>query len=407
MPELKVLEVLLHDAPIGTLTLLPNNQTLFAFDQAYIDDEGRDTLSQSFLDPLGQLISEVKLTRSKLPPFFSNLLPEGPLREYLARQAGVKPQDEFSLLWMLGKDLPGALSIRSTDDETWPITKDETHASHEKRLRNALRFSLAGVQLKFSARMKGHLTIPTQGIGGDWIVKLPSTKFKDVPENEFSMMQIARQIGLDVPEVRLVPIEEIEGLPDDLKQIGPFALAVKRFDRIEGDKAVHIEDFAQVFKLYPEEKYEKISYRNIAELIWTKAGEADLAEYIRRFAFNALIGNGDMHAKNWSLIYPDRRNPELAPGYDFVSTVAYPAIEDALALSFMGSKKFEDIDRSRFIKLAAKAQLPEKLVLDAVNQTVSAFHETWQSDQKNLPLTKEAINAINKNLARLPIARKD
>jgi len=406
MADLPALEVLLHNQVIGTLNLLPAGQTLLAFNQDYIDDEQRMVLSQSFFDPLGNLITDLKPTRSRLPTFFANLLPEGPLREYLAKQAGVKPHNEFSMLWALGYDLPGALAIRSTADEQWPSEEDEAADAGEDRRKNALRFSLAGVQLKFSAVMKaqGGLTIPVQGIGGDWIVKLPSPQFKGLPENELSMMELARHIGIDVPEVRLVSIEEIEELPDGVERIGPSALAVKRFDRIDSGGAVHIEDFAQVFDIYPECKYERISYRNIAELIWTKVGEEGLAEFIRRFVFNALIGNADMHLKNWSLIYPDGRNPELAPGYDFVSTISYP-VDDELALNFMGSKKFEDLSVDQFEWLAAKARLSEKLVLDTVSRTVEEFHDIWKAEQGNLPLTNEVIEAIDKHLARVPIAR--
>ena len=57
-------------------------------------------------------------------------------------------------------------------------------------------------------------------------------------------------------------------------------------------------------------------------------------EFLRRFVFNALIGNADMHLKNWSLIYPDRRAAMLAPAYDFVSTIAYLP-DDRLALTFV------------------------------------------------------------------------
>jgi serine/threonine protein kinase HipA of HipAB toxin-antitoxin module len=42
-----------------------------------------------------------------------------------------------------------------------------------------------------------------------------------------------------------------------------------------------------------------------------------------RVTFNMLIGNADMHMKNWSLIYPDRRYVSLAPAYDFVATLPY------------------------------------------------------------------------------------
>jgi serine/threonine-protein kinase HipA len=171
-----------------------------------------------------------------------------------------------------------------------------------------LRFSLAGVQLKFSALKNegkhGGLTIPADGVGGAWIVKLPSKQFVGVPENEFSMMTLARRIGIDVPDVRLVELDAIEGLPEGVERLQGKAYAVRRFDRTE-DGPKHIEDFAQVFGRYPDDKYAKASYRNIARVIGIETDEKSIAEFIRRLVFCTLIGNDDMHLKNWSLIYPD------------------------------------------------------------------------------------------------------
>jgi serine/threonine-protein kinase HipA len=77
-----------------------------------------------------------------------------------------------------------------------------------------------------------------------------------------------------------------------------------------------------VFGVYPERKYKRASYRNIAEVLWAETGETGIMEFLRRLVFNTLIGNADMHLKNGSLIYPDRRRAALAPAYDFVSTIA-------------------------------------------------------------------------------------
>jgi serine/threonine protein kinase HipA of HipAB toxin-antitoxin module len=71
-------------------------------------------------------------------------------------------------------------------------------------------------------------------------------------KNEFAMMQLARAIGIDVPEIRLIPLREIAGLPGDVARLEGNALAVKRFDRREEGGLVHSEDFAQLFGVYPE-----------------------------------------------------------------------------------------------------------------------------------------------------------
>ncbi|MYJ68493.1 MAG: type II toxin-antitoxin system HipA family toxin, partial [Gemmatimonadetes bacterium] len=111
MPDLDILDVRLHGGPVGTLTRLGRERIVFGFDSGYLDDAERPTLSLSFRDAFGRVATDVAPTRVEAPPFFSNLLPEGSLREYLARSAGIDPKSEFALLGALGEDLPGALSI--------------------------------------------------------------------------------------------------------------------------------------------------------------------------------------------------------------------------------------------------------------------------------------------------------
>jgi len=245
----QILQVLLHKQPIGTLTLLAGDHTLFAFDERYINDLKRPTLSLSFKASTGGLLTDVKPSRTRLPPFFANLLPEGPLRIYLAKRAGVNDRREFFLLRVLGRDLPGAITVRRRDDGFIPRQTDEKVRATHDSLPNSLHFSLAGVQLKFSAVIEatGGLTIPAEGSGGSWIVKLPSTSFASVPENEFAMMRLAETVGMNVPEIKLLPISDLSGLPDDIQGMEGRAIAIKRFDRDEKGSAVHMEDFAQVF----------------------------------------------------------------------------------------------------------------------------------------------------------------
>jgi serine/threonine-protein kinase HipA len=403
MPDLSVLDVRLHDRSIGTLTRLPGDKVLFAFDGDYIADARRPTLSLSFKDTFGGLIPDVAPTQTRLPPFFSNLLPEGAMRDYLATRARVNPVREFPLIWVLGRDLPGALRILPFDGDALPSPDDETSGAagggaDEDRM---LRFSLAGVQLKFSAikEASGGLTIPAEGVGGSWIVKLPSTVHAAVPENEFAMMELARGVGIDVPETSLVPVSRILGLPQGIESAGTNAFVIRRFDRTTAGGAMHMEDFAQVFGLYPERKYGKASYGNIARVLWIETGEAGIVEFLRRFVFNALIGNGDMHAKNWSLIYPDRRQAQLAPAYDFVSTIAYIP-NDKLALSFAGSKSFASLTHDQFARFADKVGLPEKLTRDTARDAVERFREVWKGAEAVPP---ELRDAIERHLKTVPV----
>lgn len=405
MADFSVLDVLLHGKEIGTLTLLAGDRSLFAFNQAYIDDASRPTLSLSFKDALGGLITDIRPTQTRVTPFFANLLPEGPLRDYLAQRAKVNSRREFFLLWVLGQDLPGALVIRPADGEKMPpdIDKDDG-ARNDRNAEGPLRFSLAGVQLKFSAVMDatGGLTIPVKGVGGDWIVKLPSSKFDNVPENEFAMMSIARDIGIDIPEIKLVPISDIAGLPEGITDLGKTAFAIRRFDRAD-EGAVHMEDFAQVFRVYPDDKYENASYKNIAEVLWAETGDAGIAEFIRRLVLNSLIGNTDMHLKNWSLIYPDRTNAALAPGYDFVSTIVY-LTDERMALNYARTKKFAEFSKDELSYLAAKAKLPGKLILDTALETVERFHAVWRTHKTGLGLPQKTVGLIDEHIKRVPLA---
>ncbi|NLC35427.1 MAG: type II toxin-antitoxin system HipA family toxin, partial [Alcaligenaceae bacterium] len=402
-----ILTVRLYDEAIGTLTHVGGERSLFAFNDAYINDPDRATLSLSVKDTFGQLLTDFKPYRVKLMPFFSNLLPEGHLRTYLANGARVHPEREFFLLWALGRDLPGAITVTTEDDQAWPEssnTRLEDDDAVPTAVEHALRFSLAGVQLKFSAVMnaQGGLTIPARGIGGHWIVKLPSRDFRHVPENEFSMMTLARMVGIDVPAINLVDVSSIHNLPKGINQLGSKAFIIKRFDRTDDGHSIHIEDFAQVFGVYPQNKYDKASYRNLARVIAAESGDEDIAEFIRRATFNVLIGNGDMHLKNWSLIYRDRCHARLSPAYDFVSTIAYiPG--DKSALKFSRGKAFSDYTVEELEHLAAKAALPRQWVLDAARETVALFMQRWASEKQHLPMAPEVRLAIDKHLETLPI----
>src|SRR3990172_2814895 len=92
------LAVRLHGKRIGVITRFAGDRHLFAFDENYVNDNNRPTLSLSFKSSSGGLVTSVRPYNVRLPPFFSNLLPEGHLREYLAARAGVKPGREFFLL---------------------------------------------------------------------------------------------------------------------------------------------------------------------------------------------------------------------------------------------------------------------------------------------------------------------
>jgi len=402
-----VLDIHLHGKLIGTLTNVGGDRSILSLHEDYVEDQNRDTLSLSLKDEFGELITDFRPIQKKIMPLFSNMLPEGYLRKYLADKADINPEREFFLLQALGLDLPGAVTV-TTAESFGTVDPDALRDAeiHEANMQDLLRFSLAGVQLKFSPIMDNNhgLTIPARARGGDWIVKLPSREFEGVPENEFSMMTLAATMGMNVPQISLVDTRDIQGLPKELDHRGQRAFVIRRFDRSAEGGKLHIEDFAQVFNVFADRKYEKASLRNIAQVVAAEGTDDDIAELIRRIVFNTLIGNDDMHLKNWSLIYTDRHHARLAPAYDFLSTVPYTK-SDAAALNVSRSKKFRDFAKDEIAHLASGAAIPEKFALDIAVETVALFHEHWAREKKNLPLASNVRDAIDHHLKQVPIAK--
>ncbi len=404
-PKLNALAVQLHGRQIGIINRFAGDRHLFSFEQEYVDDRTRPTLSLAFKGRSGGLVTALRPVGRRVPPFFSNLLPEGHLRTYLAEQAGIKPEREFFLLAMLGADLSGAVTVTPLTADGHPIEPEdeEAQANAERRDDGVLRFSLAGVQLKFSAVMEasGGLTIPAHGIGGSWIVKLPSTQFPAAPENEYVMLELARAAGIPVPAIKLVPVREIQGLPEAAARMEGSALVVQRFDRVDGSR-VHMEDFAQVFGLFADDKYGHRSYANIASVLRAETGEAGTYEFVKRLIFSIMIGNGDMHLKNWSLSYPDSRTPVLSPAYDFVATFPYiPG--DKVALNFGGSQSLSEITVDQVRRFTDTARLPASPVWEIVLETVEKTRTAWQKlDQKDL-LPGDLRTAMEKQIAAVTV----
>lgn len=370
--------VLLGARHVGSIRSARDGRNDFVFLPEYLSSPDRPVLGQYFEDHL----TEVHRSRLHLPPFFSNLLPEGGLRELVAKKAGVGSDREAELLCLLGEDLPGAVVVRRLSDDGPDDEQPHVAAgTDESDSPGQLRFSLAGAQLKFSVLYRGGgrgPTLPIDGRGGNWIAKLPSETYEAVPENEYAMIIWAGQAGICVPEVKLVTAGDIEGLPIKLDP-GRAVFLSKRFDRVEDGGRIHQEDFAQVMNVRHTKRYGQLSYTSIARIVRSVAGDSDFYEVVRRTAFNILIGNGDAHLKNWSLTYPDGIAARLSPAYDLVATVAYiPG--DKLALKLSRESRFAEIGLEHFRKLAQKVDIPEEQVVEVVRQTVQKAMAHWPKD---------------------------
>jgi serine/threonine-protein kinase HipA len=396
LPE-KYYAVLLYGRRIGTLCQKGDN-TRFVLNESYINSPRRPVLGLRFEEDLRAPYSSAL----RLPRWFSNLLPEGPLRAWIADDRGVSLDREMELLAQVGHDLPGAVQVvpaEGPDDGwAWPegTDPDGRHAATGDAGPGVSpwRFSLAGVALKFSMLARGdRLTVPAVGEHGDWLVKFPDYRHPDVPRNEFAVMSLAKAAGLDVPDVRLVHRDELdEQLPARMWP-GPeeWAYAVRRFDR-SGDQdrsPVHIEDFAQVRDKYPQEKYNS-SFETVAAIAYRGHDLASLREAARRIAFCLVVGNGDAHLKNWSLIYRDHRIPALSPVYEVVSTVPYAPDDEPedLGLKFGGSKNFERVRLGAFDRLESALDhrfgVSGAHLRDVAVGTVRQVRAEWPSYERHL-----------------------
>lgn len=362
---------------VGTLHQR-GDHTTFALHESYADDPGRPVLGQAFEQDLDRVHSSAL----RLPPWFSNLLPEGVQRGWVARQRGVSDQREMELLAEVGRDLPGAVMVLSLPSDLVPSGRDAPPglppAPERDRGDARGRFSLAGVQLKLSMVTAGdRLVLPLGGQRGDWIVKFPDGNLPRLPVVEHATMELARRSGIDVPRIRLLSRDELPDTPDTVWGAGEGdAFAIERFDRTPERGLVHIEDFAQVRGSYADQKYAG-SYEKLTALVHRGDDDASLRELVRRLAFNVVVGNADAHLKNFSLRYLDPRRPVLSPAYDVVSVAPYPGYDEEMALSLAGTK---DPDRSRptdLDRLGVRAGLPPGELGAVAETTIDAAVAAW------------------------------
>jgi serine/threonine-protein kinase HipA len=376
-PREAIYGVWLHGDRVGLLNQR-GDYTWFEFDAAYREDPTRAVLGLWFED---QMLKR-HTSHMRVHPWFSNLLLEGRLREWIADGRGVSADREMELLAQVGHDLPGAVQVLPEDTAPGDTPIDEAVPASGRGLRPAeWRFSLAGVQLKFSMLRQGdRLTLPAFGIGGDWIVKLPDRLHADVPRNEFAMMRLAEAAGIDVPETLLVHRNELPDLPANAwPEHEHLAFAVRRFDRADDRTPIHIEDLAQVRGFYPDDKYNG-TYETVAALIYRRRDLTALREFARRLAFTILITNGDAHLKNWSLIYRDPRIPTLAPVYDLVSTGMYrdPGDPETLGLKLHNTRRIDQITLDSFTRLENKVGAVGAGLADIAADTVERVVHAWQ-----------------------------
>ena len=315
-----------------------------SFEDDYIADAARPTLSLSYLGgnevDTRQILSsarDARLVRTdgRWPVYFQNLLPEGHNRERLALERGCSPDDEFELLAAAGHDLMGALEVEPVSpQEGIPEVVRYWHTTQgldvlepgfvEFPVQDAA--SLPGVITKFSAVQDGRrYTVHRRGAAGSVILKLPTVQHPDLVANEYACYQLCKALGLQTAEAEIITREQA-----DLPEHVPFneILAVQRFDHLPDGSRIHMEEFNQALGYAPRHKYGKGLQQDWPTMLrvldrLSPQPVHDTREFLARTVAAILMGNTDAHLKNWALLYPDGRNPQLAPVYDCVCVTSF------------------------------------------------------------------------------------
>ena len=393
MTKISVLRLTLHDTLVGYLTGGQDGRNCLIFDEAFKTNPTRPTLTlitRPDFPHANKMLATPWVRTQRLHPVLSNLLPEGALRELIAQGLKTHPDNEFQLFSYLGLDLPGALIAEPMAPEDVPsaILAPESEVIPANSAITENRFSLAGVQIKFSMKQKdGRYQLSQTGALGDWIIKTPSTKHKYVPLNEYTAMTLASLAGVDIPEIKLVEMGRLDNLPQINLPGEQYAFGIKRFDR-DNDARIHMEDFAQVLVKYPHEKYNSASYEQIAKIIYQFTGDglANAQQFARRLLVNILLANGDAHLKNWSLLYKDRFTAELAPAYDILTTSVYIEGEKDYALTLGKTKQWHQVTLDHFEAWAKKADLPWRAIKPHLDDTQVKARNLWPNALAESPM---------------------
>lgn len=218
------------------------------------------------------------------------------------------------------------------------------------------KMSISGVQPKLSTihdRKRSALIVVD--IGGLFILKPPTDRFESLPENENLCMNIASTYGVEVPPHGLLP------LADDR-----LAYIVKRFDRLDDGLKLQQEDFQQL--LQTDDKYAG-SYERIANFIkkHSNVPGLDLVNLFERALLFFVLGNGDAHLKNFSLLKKEEVGYSLSPAYDIVnSRLVLPEKKEEMCLSLQ--RKRNNISKKDFQGLSEHLGLNSKQIHNALER---------------------------------------
>jgi serine/threonine-protein kinase HipA len=403
---------------VGSLTRDSDGAVSFVVAETYLRDADRPILSLGWFDPTSDAGTRDRLAAREqkvaingyLPPWFGGLLPEGALHDLVLSEMGPGDHDEFDVLMRLGGDLPGAVLIVPETDvpaSAGPLDLTAVRGFRAVQPRGMVKFSLAGVQLKFTANVDGErLTVPGRGESGHCIIKVASENYRGLPEVEFGAMQLARSIGVDTADCRLVSRDRMVGIPEELLAHGENVLVVDRFDRGADGVRIHVEDAAQILGAAGNRKYTMGTTETIINMVsrFSTDPRGDVLEAVRRVVADVLLGNGDNHLKNWSFRFPAPGEIGLSKAYDIVPTVLFMP-GDKLALRFVNTHNFDQVNLHRFERIAKFLRVEPKWLLRMVADTVISALDTWPALAPGL-LGEERAQVLIDRFATLELVRE-
>lgn len=305
-----------------------------------------------------------------VPPFFAGLLPEGRRLSSLRRRIKTSADDELSLLVAVGQDTVGDVQVVRRDTEPGapgqrrPILLEPSEISFSDLLADDVPMDgvgLAGVQDKVSAT---NIAVPVKHKNRDTILKLSPPEYPHLVDNEAYFLSLARQAGISCVEHSVIHDRD-----------GVSGLLVSRFDRTQSNRSPNefplmlpVEDGSQVLGLWPGDKYNTSLESVIGAL--SRLCAANLLAVRHAFeqvTFAVLTGNGDLHAKNLSIV---QREGEwmLAPAYDIPSTLIYG--DSSLALPMGGKRR--DISRRQLLDFATSLGLGATAAETVLNTLLDA-----------------------------------
>lgn len=258
------------------------------------------------------------------------------------------------------------------------------------------RTTVTGVQKKLSLGLEGNgkdTRLTVVGLWGKFILKPPSEDYPFLPENEDTVMHIASSLKIPVVPHAVIRLSS-----------GELSYITKRIDRDNKNNKIPMEDFCQISGRLTEDKY-KGSVERVGKLLRTYSvyPGLDVADLFERILLNFVIGNSDMHLKNYSLI-ETQQGMRLSPAYDLLSTVlAIPEDNEESALTINGKKARLSV--KDFKALAQNLNIPE-VVSSKLYKKFSSEKDTicniidkgWlRSNLKEIlkSLVKERISVLN------------